>query len=83
MDMIGFSSAIPSEVLQLIVGIYVIEILILLGMFANRIYAGIDYVSEHDSLWKILLGGIAVYVLVIAVVSLIFMPLISVATTIV
>ncbi|MCK4550450.1 MAG: hypothetical protein KAT91_00700 [Candidatus Aenigmarchaeota archaeon] len=81
--MMGFGNAVPPEVLQFIVGLYVIEILVLLAIFVNRISVGMDPVSESDSIWKMVLTGTFVYVLVIVIVSLLFMPLINVATNIV
>ena len=78
---IPFGNAVPSEVLQLVVGIYVIEILILLAIFINRISVGYDIISEHDTIWKMVLVGVIVYVVVIGIISIVFMPLINAATT--
>ena len=66
---------------QLVVGIYVVEILILLAIFINRISVGYDTISENDTIWRMVLVGVIVYVVVIGIISAVFMPLINAATT--
>ncbi len=72
--------AIPSELLQLVVGIYVVEVLIISGMFIARIEAGDDKVYEHDTIWKLLLVGLPMYLLIYALIMAIFGPIISTVT---
>ncbi len=70
-------SALPSELLQLIVGIYVVEMLVLTGMFITKIEAGEDKIKEHDTIWKMVLTGTIMYIIVFAAVLLVFMPIIN------
>lgn len=77
LDIFGFDAAMPSELLQLVVGVYVIQILIILGMFMTRIEYGDDRIKENDALWKVIITGISVYFLVFVLVSAVFRPLLS------
>lgn len=77
MDIFGFKSAMPSELLQLVVGTYVVQILIILGMFMTRIDTGDDRIKENDTIWRVVLTGTFIYLIVLALVSAVFRPLIS------
>ncbi|MCK4555168.1 MAG: hypothetical protein KAT83_01045 [Candidatus Aenigmarchaeota archaeon] len=77
LDIFGFDSAMPSELLQLVVGIYVVQILIILGMFMNRIEYGDDRIKENDTIWKVVVTGVSVYFIVFLLVSAVFRPLLS------
>lgn len=77
----GIGMATPPELLQLIVGFYVIEMLVLLGMFVNRIEVGEDKIKENYTMWKILLVGTIMYTIILLLVMGIFSPLISTAST--
>lgn len=77
----GAQTAVSSEFLQLIVGIYVIEILILLGIFMNRIEVGENKIRENDMIWRLLLGGVTIYIVVLIIVVTIFQPLIAGVTS--
>lgn len=76
-ELFSTSTIVPPEIMQLVVGIYVIQILVLLGMFINRIQIGDDPIREHDTIWKLVLGGFLMYIVVLAVVTLLFSPLIG------
>lgn len=77
--MIDLESATQPWILQLLVGIYVIEILILLSMFVIKITDGDDKVKQNDLIWHVIIIGIIMYVIVLAMVSIIFGGLISTA----
>ena len=77
--MIDLESATQPWILQLLVGIYVIEILILLSMFVIKITDGDDKVKQNDLIWHVIIIGIIMYVIVLAMVSVIFGGLISTA----
>lgn len=78
----GLKSATPPEVLQFIVGIYVVEIIILLGIFINRIDVGEDLIKQNDTVWKLLLVGVIMYIIVLIGVKGVFGPLVDVASAI-
>ena len=80
--MINLESATPPWILQLIVGIYVIEILILLSMFVTKINEGDDPIKQNDLNWHILLIGIIMYIIVLSLVSVIFGGMINQAMNI-
>ncbi|RLG14250.1 MAG: hypothetical protein DRN66_02505 [Candidatus Nanohalarchaeota archaeon] len=78
-DMINIISPnpVPPELLQLIVGIYIIETLILMAKFTVRIDRGEDKVKENTMCWHFLLGGISVYLIVYVMLGVMFNPLIE------
>ncbi len=76
-SMISIEAATPPWILQLVVGIYVIEILILLSMFITKINEGDDPVKQNDLAWQVVLIGVIMYIIVLATVSLIFGSMIS------
>ena len=65
-------SAVAPWFLQMVVGIYVIEVLILLGKFITRIDSGNNPIKERDIVWRVMLIGIVVYTLVLAIVNGLF-----------
>lgn len=75
--LIELEAATPPEILQLIVGIYVMEILVLLGLFINRIEVGEDKIKQNDTVWHLLLIGIVMYFVVLGMVKVLFGPLIA------
>ncbi len=78
MDMlISLDSSTAPWLLQLIVGIYVVEILILLAMFIVKISEGEDKVKQNDMAWRVVIIGTTVYIIVLAIVSIIFGGLID------
>ncbi len=76
-DIIGFQNAIPTYVIQLVIGIYVIEILILLAIFMTRVEYGNDKIKERNTIWKLLLTGTVLYVIVFLIALLLFNPIIE------
>jgi len=65
-------TAIPASTTQLIVGIYVIEMLIILGIFMSRIKWGFDDIKEKDETWKIVIIGTITYIITYLLMSVIF-----------
>ncbi len=63
---------IPGYYFQLIVGIYLVEIIIILTIFTNAIENGSDKLNEEHSLSKSILKSVLVYTLLAAAVVLIF-----------
>jgi len=64
-DLVGdFATVMPMTVLQVIVGIYTIEIVALLSMLLNGIENGFDNVSRDDLISKTLLRAILMYAVV-------------------
>jgi len=66
------TSIIPSYYLQLIIGLYVIQIAFILTILANGIENGSDKISERSSLSKNLYMSGIIYFLIAAVVTFIF-----------
>lgn len=60
----NMQSSTSPEVFQLIVGVYLIEVIIILGMFLSRISKGEDKVSQWYSVGKLLILGIVIYFIV-------------------
>ncbi len=79
MSIINFKESMPAELLQIVVGIYVVEILVLLAMFVTRIETGVDEVKEADTVWKFVLAGTISYLVILAIVMMVFAPLVGVA----
>ena len=71
-DILPTQSAVAPWFLQLVVGIYVVEVLILLGKFITRIDSGNNPVEERDITWRIVLVGVIVYTIVLGIVNGIF-----------
>ena len=71
-DIVNLQTATPPWMLQLIVGFYVIELLVLLSVFINRIETGEDRISENDLIWRVLLFGTIMYIAVLATVGGVF-----------
>lgn len=59
----GKGIAISPIAFQLIVGLYMIETILLLAMFVNRIEYGEDAVGLRDTVYKMLIVGVIVYIL--------------------
>ncbi|MEA3229414.1 MAG: hypothetical protein U9P44_00720 [archaeon] len=81
--MISIKAATPPWILQLVVGVYVIEILILLSMFATKISEGEDIVKQNNMIWHVMLVGIIMYIIVLALVNVIFGGLITSAMSVI
>jgi len=59
----GGTPPITPPIFQLIVGIYMIEVAVLLAVFLNGIEYGEDVIGMRDNIWKILIFGIVIYVI--------------------
>ncbi|GEM_PF-1762522 len=54
--------AIPSSITLLIIGIYIVEILYILGIFISRTQYGYDEIMEKHEIWKLTLIGTSMFV---------------------
>ena len=72
----NIDAAISPEIFQLIIGIYLIEILAILSMFVNKISVGENKMSMYYETGKILVIGVVIYFLVAIVSSTVFGALI-------
>ena len=72
----NMESSISPELFQLIIGIYLIEILAILAMFTNKITVGENKTSMYYEMGKILLVGVLAYFMVAMISSTIFGELI-------
>lgn len=68
----NMDASISPEVFQLIIGIYLIEILAILAMFINKISVGENKMAMQYEMGKILLIGITAYFLITIASSTIF-----------
>ncbi|MFQ5647656.1 MAG: hypothetical protein ACE5FW_00280 [Candidatus Aenigmatarchaeota archaeon] len=69
----GFSEAsISPELFQLIIGVYLLEVLVILGMFLTKISRGEDRTHQWYSTSKILVIGVVLYLLVALTASTLF-----------
>ncbi len=73
----NLDSAIPPEVLQFVVGIYLIQLLFILGTFYMKISEGENKTYRNMFIGKILISGIILYSLSLMIVSLLFGGVIS------
>jgi RsiW-degrading membrane proteinase PrsW (M82 family) len=65
-------SVISPSIFQLIVGIYVMEVIIILGIFITRISHGENKTLQWNTVGKMLLIGMLIYFLVTMVSSTMF-----------
>jgi Flp pilus assembly protein TadB len=78
----GMDSAIPPELLQFVVGFYLIQLLYILGTFYTKITHGEDDTFKYLFVGKIMISGIFFYSMVVIIISLLFGGIVSgVATT--
>ncbi len=68
----GLDNAIPPELLQLVVGVYLIQLLYILGTFYMKITKGENQTYKHLFIGKVLISGMFFYTLVLVAVSLMF-----------
>jgi len=66
------SSPTPPHILQLVVGIYVLEILVLLGKFITKIEVGDDPIKEGELIAQVVVIGMIMYTVVLGMVNFIF-----------
>jgi len=69
---IKLESMIPPHILQLVIGIYIIEILLIIGLFYTRVKQGENKTVERMNMGKLLLIGSIVYVITTLLISAIF-----------
>lgn len=74
---INIQAAIPPDVLQMIVGFYIVEMMIIIGLFYSRIQQGENETREKVTIGKLLIIGTTVYSLVTVFISLTFGGLIG------
>ncbi|MFB6158780.1 MAG: hypothetical protein ABEJ95_03915 [Candidatus Nanohalobium sp.] len=68
----GLDQAIPPELLQFVVGIYLIELLHLLGIFYMKITEGDNPTFKNLFTGKILISGMIFYTMTLMIISLLF-----------
>ncbi len=73
----NMDTAIPPELLQFVVGIYLIQLIYILGTFYTKITKGNDETYRNLLVGKILISAIIIYSLVVIVVSLMFGGIVS------
>ncbi len=71
-NLFDLKDVIPSYFFQLVVGLYLIEIVIILTILANSIENGVDKLNAQYSLAKNLRFSVALYILIALLVILIF-----------
>jgi hypothetical protein len=69
--------AIPPEALQLVVGIYLVQLLYILGVFYNKIIEGENPTKKNLTIGKMMISGLTFYTLGVTIVSLLFGNMIS------
>jgi hypothetical protein len=67
-----FGDGIPTYYFQLVVGIYVVEIIAILTILANGIENGADKLNERYTLGKNLIRSTFIYVVIALIVMLLF-----------
>lgn len=73
----NISGAIPPEALQFVVGVYLIQLLYILGTFYSKITKGDESVYQKLTVGKMLLIGVVLYSFVVIVVSSLFGGVVS------
>ncbi|PSH01200.1 MAG: hypothetical protein BRC26_04120, partial [Nanohaloarchaea archaeon QH_8_44_6] len=68
----NLDTAIPPEVLQFVVGIYLIQLLFILGTFYMKIREGENKTYRNMFIGKILISGMIFYSLSLIIVSVLF-----------
>jgi len=68
----NLDSAIPPELLQLVVGLYLIQLLYILGTFYMKITKGNDETYKNMFIGKIMISGMFFYMMTVTIVSLLF-----------
>ena len=73
----NLNSAIPPELLQFVVGIYLIQLLYILGTFYTKITQGEDDTYRNMFIGKIMISGLFFYTMTVIIISLLFGGLVS------
>lgn len=68
----GFDSAIPPELLQFVVGLYLIQLLFILGSFFTKIKKGNDPTYRSLFTGKIMISGMFFYAMTLIIVGMLF-----------
>jgi len=68
----GIDDAIPPELLQLVVGVYLIQLLFILGTFYMKIVHGEDTTYKNIFIGKVLISGMIFYSITLLLVSSLF-----------
>ncbi|MFH1073148.1 MAG: hypothetical protein V1743_07010 [Nanoarchaeota archaeon] len=72
LSLLGGGNAIPTYWFQIIVGLYVVQIIIILSILVNGIQNGADKLNERYLIGKYLISSTITYVLIALVVVLVF-----------
>lgn len=73
----GLKDAIPPELLQFVVGFYLIQLLYILGTFYMKITEGENQTYKNLFIGKILISGVSFYTITVILVALMFGGLVS------
>ncbi|HLD57357.1 MAG TPA: hypothetical protein VJA47_03570, partial [archaeon] len=68
--------AIPPAIFQLIVGVYLVEVVLILAIFLTKIHYGNNQIIQRNSAAKMLIVSMVVYVMVSLISSMMFSGLI-------
>ncbi len=68
----NLDSAIPPEMLQFVVGLYLIQLLYILGTFYMKITRGEDQTYKNMFIGKIMISGMFFYMITVTIISLLF-----------
>ena len=68
----GLDEAIPPELLQFVVGIYLIQLLFILGTFYMKIVHGENLTYKNTFIGKVMVIGIILYTITMMIVSVMF-----------
>lgn len=68
----NLSSAIPPELLQFVVGLYLLQLLYILGTFYTKITQGEDETYKNMFIGKIMVSGLFFYTMTVIIISLLF-----------
>ncbi|NMJ76904.1 hypothetical protein GLU64_00625 [Nanohaloarchaea archaeon] len=68
----GLDNAIPPELLQMVIGVYLIQLLYILGTFYMKIVHGEDVTYKNIFIGKVMIIGLTLYVITLMIVSSIF-----------
>jgi hypothetical protein len=78
---LNVEGAIPPEILQFVVGLYLIQLLYILGTFYTKITHGEDPTFKYVFTGKIMITGIFFYTMVVLIITLLFGGIIGSATS--
>ncbi|MFB6292539.1 MAG: hypothetical protein ABEI58_04060 [Candidatus Nanohaloarchaea archaeon] len=73
----NLDSAIPPELLQFVVGVYLIQLLYILGTFYMKITEGENVTYRNMFIGKVLISGMFFYTITLLIVSMLFGGLVS------